>query len=370
MTKNEFDKLNYYLNQLCLVLDKTNPFLLDNLFGLIKISDNFYSKFRNYKRKVKDVENKLTPEEIIEISKEIINYINPEYIKQFEEYESTGKIDFNYDDKQNISSEFRSGSYVRYRRNDNKYIMVEETTPHILIGRKFNYDDVRTLVHEFFHSLNRDCAPNINNSYLTEFISIYFETIASEYLVNEKKVNPNEINLYYRLNDSINCSRDAFLFEYPLISFIKFGSIDENSYKFVNKYVRNKEEKDVDENSKNHFYGECERLLSVFEKNKKRFNTEEEFFYDFSDFMMNCYKYVIGTLLAFYSKEKLSIEKMLYLNDNINNYDFNMLNPVEVLYKIGIDVSNSEIFNIATESLEKYLKNMEDINEKGEICLK
>lgn len=370
MTKIEYDKLNNYLNQLCLVLDKNNPFLLNNLFGMLKINDSFYSKFRKYEKKVENIENKLTFDEVIEISKEIINYINPKYLKQFEEYESTGKIDFNYEDKKNITSEFRSGSYERYTRNDNKYIMIKEQTPYILISRKFNYDDVIILIHEFFHSLNRNGPQNINNSYLTEFISIYFETVASEYLVNQKGVKINEINLYHRLDDCINCSRDAFLFEYPLISFIKFGNIDDNSYKFLNKYIRMKDEKDIDENDKNNFYYECERLLSVFEKSMKKFKTEEDFFIDFSIHIMNCYKYVIGTLLAFYSKEKLPMEKMIYLNDNINNFDFNMLNPLEALNKIGIDAFDKNFFETACNGFEKYLKNMEDINEKGEVCLK
>lgn len=370
MTKIEYDKLNYYLNQLCLILDKNNPFLLDNFLGLIKMNDGFYKKFRDYKRKVENIENKLTSDEILETTKTVINYINPSYLKQFNDYESTGKIDINYEYEKDGDSKFQRGSYIRYRSNDNKYVMIEEQTPHITLDRKFNYDDVITLVHEFFHSLNRECAPNMNNTYLTEFISIYFEIIISEILVNEEKVKPNEIGLYDRLDDCIKCSKDAFLFEYPLISFIKFGNIDDNSYKFLNKYIRMKDEKDIDENDKNNFYYECERLLSVFEKNMKKFKSEEDFFIDFSIHIMNCYKYVIGTLLAFYSKEKLPMEKMIYLNDNINNFDFNMLNPLEALNKIGIDAFDKNFFETACNGFEKYLKNMEDINEKGEVCLK
>lgn len=364
MVKMEYDNLNNYLNKLCLVLDRKNPFLLENLFGLIKLNDNFYSKFKNYESKEEYFENNLTFEEVIDISKEIIEFINPEYLKQFKDYENTGKIDFNYEAKKNDTSEFRSKEYLRYTRSDQKYIMTIERTPRILINRKFNYYDVVALIHEFFHSLNREGKENINNIYLTEYISIYFETLATEYLVKEKDVNPNEIQMYHRINDSVNCAKDEFIFRTPLLAFIKFGNIDESTYKFVGKYFLYKKEEDVNNILKEIFDKECKHLLSVFEKNKNKFKTEEEFFEDFAGFILNGYKYVIGTLLAFYSKEKLSMEKMIYLNDNINNYDFNMLNPIEALAKIGIDLSNPDFFEVATESLEKYIEELEEIKDK------
>lgn len=368
MTKLEYDKLNEYLNNVCIYIDKNNPFLLENLQKFISLNDKFYNKFCSLTKKVENKTNNLSYSEIIDVASEFIGRINPEYLNKFKQLEERGLIDFSDDEKSD--SRFYHRIITTGIRTDKKYIMVDEEAERIIIKRKFNYSDVITLIHEFFHYLNRNDNKTLISEYYTEFISIYFETLASEYLINEKNISPSEIDLYHRISDSILCAKDAFLFEYPLISFYKFGNIDENTYKFFHKYIKGKEESEITKENEKFFDFECKRLLSLLDEKRKDFKSEEEFSNYLSRSALNIYKYSLGTLLTFYAKEKISVDKIIYFNDNMNNYEFYMQNPVDALKNIGIDVSDSNFFEIATQSLEKYLKNMEEINEKGEACLK
>ena len=55
------------------------------------------------------------------------------------------------------------------------------------------------------------------------------------------------------------------------------------------------------------------------------------------------YKYLIGTIYAFYALENCDIDKMVYLNDHINDDLYAYMPFSDILKVAGIDIENIEV---------------------------
>ena len=170
--KEIYDKLNYYLNEICKYLEKGNSLLLENIHGISILNDEFLKHIQSYHLDNKTKQNKLTFEDIFLLAREIIGSIDESYLESFDNLIKSGELDFSfesiYEDSVCIST---------HRKNQVKQI--------ININREFNYNDVRILIHEFIHYTNGKKI-STNSHYFTEFLSIYFEFYAIDYLLKKE----------------------------------------------------------------------------------------------------------------------------------------------------------------------------------------
>lgn len=175
--KDIYKKLNYYLNEICIYLEKENLFLLDNIYSISILNDNFLRKIANYSLDNETILNNLTFEDVYFLAREIIEHIDRSYLQDFDNLIESGELDFSYQKDYEVSeciSMYKKGNCVKQLIN---------------INREFNYNDVRVLVHEFIHYTNGK-KYSMNRNYLTEFLSIYFEFYAIDYLL-KKGINVN-----------------------------------------------------------------------------------------------------------------------------------------------------------------------------------
>lgn len=97
--------------------------------------------------------------------------------------------------------------------NSDSRCYVENNKKLINVERKFNFNDVITLIHEFMHYINGNVEKEYINRYLlTEFISIYFEIYAQNYLLKNYDISKESIGIYYRLNDCKKCCKDIYYY--------------------------------------------------------------------------------------------------------------------------------------------------------------
>ena len=180
-----YNKLNDYLNEICKYLEVQDSFLLDSIHILAGLNDKMLSFFNNYNFDNKVINNNLTFEEVVYLAREIIEQIDVSYLDSFDSLIKTGELDFSYE------NEYDCSCYECFY-NDNREVVGK----FININREFSYEDVVTLVHEFIHYTNGDKNTNIRY-YLTEFLSIYFEFFARDYLL-KKGINKEEIDYLFR----------------------------------------------------------------------------------------------------------------------------------------------------------------------------
>lgn len=342
----DYAKLNYYLNEICNYLNDNYPFLLENIRRISILNDEFLKTVNNYSLDNVVIKNNLTFMEVLSLSREVIANIDKNYLEEFDSLLASGELDFGYENEY-IDSECQT----IFKNNEVNQI--------INIDRKFNYDDVRCLVHEFIHYTNtKKRTINIDN--LTEFLAIYFEFYTIAYLL-KKGINKEELDYLKRIKGTKRHASIFFQYEIVLLAYVTFGRINDNSINLLKKYLLNIKE--------SQFEKECMSLyknISLAEdKFKKEIESNPELFGKLvsNEFIVNNYKYILGTILALYAYKNVSLEKMVYLNNHLSDYDD--LSIKDILLSIGIDFNSGDFLDKFLESLEDFLQFYENDYQKN-----
>ena len=264
----------------------------------------------------------------VEIVKNYLKEKMPQYLKEFNDCLSNGT--FRFVDKKEAPEE---RSYADL--NDDNH-------PVINVALNHDYSDPSTIIHEFFHHLNRGVENEIiiSRNLLTEGVSIFFETDLYNYMI---KSGYDEEEIYkirrFRINDCYEAGR-LLLPEITLIdSYIKFGDISEKSFEDRQKYTS---------------FGWVDKEDVTYSINKLlKDNKEYKFKYDKN------IGYIFGTLIAYNginSKNKEILEKFLKLNNSLGNKDV-----FECLNIIDIDLIDRET---DYELYNSFIKEVKKINGK------
>lgn len=341
MTKEEYKKLNDYLNDVTMFLNNHDSFYMNNLQSIAILSDKCLDLLDKYDFNGKIERDFLTFFDVYNMAREVIKVINKDYLDTYDQILDNGILEVNYDRLNDIYEERRTTNNSCCYKKDN-----------IFLDAFFNYEDVCVLVHEFFHILNYN--QTYIRYFLTEFISIYFEQYTCDVLIG-KSIDTDKIRLESRtilLNKYAN-----FINKYNkfLLSFDKFGNIDDNTYELLNKYICHM--------SKENYEKELKQLYDMFKDIhiKYCFNTStenyseskltEELAYPFTQ----NYRYFLATLLTFYTIRYCKRDDILKLNELIsdenNNYDI-----FEALKMIDININAQDFNDKLISSLEYFIK--------------
>lgn len=342
MTDEMYKRLNNYLNDIFIELSKKDRIFIDQLVNLAFLNTNVI-RFFNGTHRVNSVskKNNLTFNDVYLLAREIIEKINPEYLSDYDKLLESGELNFDFED------EF-DGSFMSYDKINGQLIKT------IDINRHFNYADVKKLVHEFFHYLNLNDATSFNRVFFAEFISIYFELKTQNYLLEEKKIPNDEIDINDRINIFLNCNYILFDYIYILMAYENLGDINKNTPN---------ELKELLYSSDNLFESECIRFIEYCDKINQKYDREEVVNKMTRQFNQH-YKYIIGTLLAYYADKHCEIEDMIKFNDNINSSEYANLSMEEVLETVGIKINDktiNEALKIIKSSIHEF--NLEDEND-------
>lgn len=335
MTDEMYKRLNNYLNDIFLELNKEDKIFIDNLIPIWKLNYMIHDfTLKNIKKvSSKSYENNLSFNDVYLLARKIINKINPNYLKEYDELINSGKLDFNYE---------KSGdSCCSVYYND----VINNKT--IDIYRNFNYEDVVILIHEFSHYTQNKIGykKSFQYEFLTEFIAIYFEKIAIKYL-QEENVPVEELDINMRIISLLRKNHSFYMYGTILLAYENLGNINENTINDLKNIIRIEDDK---------FENECIIVLNKFDEINK-LNNQKDSIRKMVNLLTIDYKYIIGTFLAFYALEYSKIEDMIDLNDNING-KYLQLSIEEILDKVGINVDEEMInktLNIIKNSIYNY----------------
>lgn len=349
MNKEKYQKLNNYLNIICKKLQEKDFFFLEKFYNFCYFSTNYKTITKDYELKENWEQENLSYEEVLLLAREIIESIDKSYLTKFDGLISSGVIDFNYNEDL-IEPDKTSGSWCITRKNI--------TT--IDIDRKFTYRDIIVVIHEFMHYTNSVPTFSNNKYVLTEFISIFFERYAQKYLIEKYNVSLDKIGYYDRLSSMRKSSHNFELICLPILSFLTFGSLNENSYVDLNKYFLYVSKEDYEK--------EIDNLLNKIEKINKQFdedflisdkNEDKRAIYLIKNLGLIIYKYQFGLQLCFYLKDKIDLETMVSFNNNINSELSKKISVYEYFKLYNIDLNNMKVYeciNLIEEELKKYVK--------------
>ncbi len=341
MSEEKYKTLNGYLNLCFNKLSILDELLLNNILNIdyICIKSLFYLDDMVLEDTSK--KNNLTFNDIYKIAREIIESIDKQYLKDFDNLIPSGKLDFGYNGEYDVSE--------MVSHNDIK---------NINIARVFNYDDVLSLVHEFIHYTHKKKSYYSDiEYYLSEFLAIYFELYATNYLIKNLHVDSNELNINFRISDFKDCATSYSNYSLVLLAFHKFGNISSDTYKDLSKLS-------IDIN-KIEFDRICLGLLQDLSNIEKKYifdnmyedkpndSLQDLLYQYFSD----DYIYILGSAMAFFALENCNFEDIVYLNSIINNKEFETIDILYLLNKLGIDLNDELFVDKVFSSIYRFLGN-------------
>lgn len=370
MKKEDYKRLNDYLNDAFIYLSKYDGFFIQNMQSIFILNNMLYGKLNDIDLEHKFHKNNLTFEDVFELARSEIEKINPNYLEEFDRLIDSGRLGLfkqeenitikESDDYEKLSEienneeEIRNDSVCSYNNGD--YF--------INLARTYNYNDVLTLIHEFIHSTNSSKNMGEYRYILTEFFSIYFEMLSQKELL-ENGINPSELDIFDRIKNTGKISKEITEYDLVFISYNLFGNIKENSYEDLKKYH-------IVSSTKKEFECACVRLLKYFDYQKIQYNNESKEFnlYDYrkciSILFSSGYRYLLGTLFSCYLLENGNKDKIVWLNDHINDEKMKNMNLIDVLKMIDIDLTDENINEKLVDSAQNYYKNLSKYSVKEE----
>lgn len=329
---SEYPNLNIVLNDCCLWMEDSQ--FLNNLSYLYHLTiklkkllekDFTYQELEELYDKAKEESRYLSLTETLLLTTEYIEERLPQYKIRFLKCLSDGTINI-VADPEDIYEKNKKNEAGRDRK---KHLYANVVLSH-------NAKDPVTLVHEFLHTINNEPDNRISRKYITEAISIYFESDMCEFLkrkgFTEKELMINDI---FRHADLSGCVDDLMPI-FPLLdSFRLLGPINSDSYDRMQQL--NIEPLAM---SKEEFYSKAsnfeERLARVRKRNELLHITDGPK----SQEPLVTFGYVIGTLIAYYGIENGTDDihqRMIHLNNIVNKATFS-----DLLSYIDIDITNEK----------------------------
>lgn len=340
-----YQKLNEYLNDICMYLEREHFFLLSNIDSIACFNDDFLNHLKDYTFNNEMRTNRMTYKDVYLLAREIIETIDKDYLEDFDQLIESGELDFNFEDDY-----YDSHCISFYNKTYTKQL--------INVNRDFNYNDVRILVHEFIHYINGHQYFR-NREFFTEFFSIYFELYVIDYLIL-KGIRKDEIDYFHRIKNVFEHASVFSSYEIALLSYIKFGAINDKTVSLLNEYFLN-----IDEES---FIEECKflyfNLNGIFEENKDFLLENSDKVGEFlsRSFIIHNYRYVLGTILAIYARKYSNFEDIVFLNNHLFEYD--NIPIVEILQKVGIDLKSRKFRDNFFLAFDEYMSYLQEIDSK------
>lgn len=370
MKKEDYKELNDYLNDTFIYLSSHDGFFIQDMKGIFILNSMLYENLKNIDLNHKFYENNLTFEDIFIIARNEIEKINPNYLEKFDELIDSGRLEFFLKEK-NItikeSNDYKKLSEIENSEEDIRYDSVcsyTEDDYFIDIAREYNYNDVLMLIHEFIHSTNASENIGEYRYILTEFFSIYFEMLSQKDLL-ENGINTSELDIFDRIKDTGMISKKIVKYDLAFMAYNLFGNVKEDSFEDLEKYH-------IVSSTKEEFESVCINLLKYFDYQKIVYNNENKEFnlYNYrkciSKLFSSGYRYLFGTLFACYLLENGNKDKIVWLNDHINDEEIKNMNFIDVLKIIGIDLTDENIDAKLVDSAQNYYENLSKYSVKKE----
>lgn len=368
MKNEDYKKLNDYLNDTFVYLSEYDGFFLSDMCAILNLNIMLYEKLKDIDLNHNFHENNLTFEDIFNIARNEIEKINPNYLDKFDKLITSGRLEFFNQDEDIIINEKYDYQKLSQLENSEEDIRYDSVCSYIDddyfvdLVRKYNYEDVFILIHEFIHSTNASKTMGEYRYILTEFFSIYFEMYAQKNLL-ESGTNSSEFDIFARIKDTGLLSKEMFKYTPIIIYYNLFGNINENSYDDLIKY-------NIASSTKEEFESTCFNLLNYFDYKNKEYNNENKDFdlYEYREYISSMfsssYRYLLGTLFSCYLLENGNKDKVVWLNNHINDDEIKNMDFISVLKIIDIDLTSENINKKLVECAQKYYENLSKYSVK------
>lgn len=313
----EYPNLNEILNEYCQKMKGTQflenasyfYYLTNELNSLIR-QEFTLSELNKFKVKSKADSKKLSLEESLLLVTEYLEERLPQYKNRFLLNLNDGTFNIIADREEGKKENTNAG-----KQNGRLFINVP---------LEYTTEDPASIIHEFLHTINHEKEKTMLRRYVTETISIYFESDLCNFLklkgFTEEEVIVNDI---YRLRDLAGCT-EHFLEMIPILdSFRLLGPINSNTYDDMVKlgiFPRYSKKEDFYEIVTDYE----QKLAAIAEKNEKLHITERSLCVD----PFVTFGYMVGTLVSYYVIAEGTTElhqKMINMNDIVNIDAFSSL---------------------------------------------
>lgn len=326
-------------------INSTLKYIFDHNFGdtyskLFDIGYNYMDFI--HKTKINDSnrpQTKISKETLLDYSKRVLDSIDPSLNEELSNFKLDGSIIYSNKIKRLLTRNNISNMEIR-KLNTNKGRRLKYV---ININEELTYETIKTFIHEFMHFVSGNNVPkkefgneviynkNIDEQKYGEFISIYFEEYAKEYMVNKMGISNDEFDNTFRIKDTKLQEHYKSIY-LPFKIYNEYGKYNYDNYKLFieSNSLDISTSKEEYENNKKKFLNVFGVLIAYNIENEKKYEEHPNLLKNnkHDEFMSRILKedlynnnYVLGTLLAFYAKDKILPKEMIRFAKMINNDD-------------------------------------------------
>ena len=291
---------------------------------------------------------KLTNKQVIDLTREVIDSINPSFLNKFNFLLETNRIRIK---KSFIYDNILKTHPAVYDRKYHKLTKV--TSGKIKLYKNPDYYSVCTLIHEFMHFINHmkeKLNTNIDDNMIlrkefTEFISIFFEFYTRDYLMKKYNLNNNQFDFSERFLSSESCAEYDLRSYLPILCYKEYGKFNYTSFvKAIDDFnlelePDSSEYKDVIKTS----YKDIKKIKNMvigFGYYKDR---DENVASNYDNVFLRLWNkvcednYVLNSLLFFGTHDILTKEDVLAFNDIITENDGDLSKFKKEKFKLFIN---------------------------------
>ena len=124
MKKEDYKRLNDYLNDTFIYLSEYDGFFIQNMQSIFILNNMLYGKLKDIDLEHKFYKNNLTFEDVFELARNEIEKINPNYLKEFDKLIDSGRLGL-FKQKENINikevDEYEKISEIENNEEETRY---------------------------------------------------------------------------------------------------------------------------------------------------------------------------------------------------------------------------------------------------------
>lgn len=310
---------------------------------------------------------------LLNCTRVIINDIDPNLVDKYDSFVDEKNIIIKKSEIYDLFKEHRA-YYDRSYKNGK--------SPRIVMYKHPDFYAVSTLIHEFMHSTNTKRIDKENpldqkdilRNELSEFVSIYFEMYAREYLINRLNVNNNMIDLSERFISNYELANHDLEECISYVIYDKYGTVNyENYLTILDEYKIPLLPNKMDYNSSlNRFIKSTKKIynsmieFSTIKKDEDGYDIVSDLLHKYLTAKITEDNYIASTMLYFSIKDRLTKEDILKFNKVLGDdtsIEDKFLNPdfSKVIEYYNNLLNNEELDN----KIDNFLKSVYD--EKGKI---
>ena len=138
MKKEDYKRLNDYLNDAFIYLSKYDSFFIQNMHMIFPLNSKLYENLKDIDLRHNSYKNNLTYEDVFNLARNEIEKINPNYLEDFDKLIDSGRLEFFLHEQNKIIKEstyYENLSEIENNEEEIRSDCLKRFSPEVIVNK-------------------------------------------------------------------------------------------------------------------------------------------------------------------------------------------------------------------------------------------